>query len=243
MHTTLAIETSCDDTSIALVQRDGDDFSVELMRAASSIADHQKYGGVVPEIASRRHSEDIIPLIESFGYDRIASVDSISVTTHPGLPGSLAVGRTMAQLLSQWFDIPHIPINHIHGHIFSILLERNLTDLPRPWMVLSVSGGHNDIYLVEEKDKRDEKGAKGTQGTQGAPDIVGDFTIARLGRTLDDASGEAFDKVARMLGGPYPGGPWIGQQAAAHTPRDDSPFRFPRVFLSKADHERNFSFS
>lgn len=147
----LAIETSCDDTSMGIICSDGDHFRVDVLDSASSVADHQQYGGVVPEIASRKHSEDIIPLVEAIGYDAIQQVDAIAVTTHPGLPGSLTVGKAMAAMLGEWFDLPVLPINHIHGHIFSLFLERKQSEIPLPWVVLSVSGGHNDLYLIEDQ--------------------------------------------------------------------------------------------
>ncbi len=239
VHKVLAIETSCDDTSMGIVCSDGDGFWVEDLRTASSVADHQQYGGVVPEIASRRHSEDIIPLVEAIWYDTIKTVDAIAVTTHPGLPGSLTVGKAMASMLGEWFHKPIVPINHIHGHIFSVLLERKKSDLPCPWVVLSVSGGHNDLYLVEEWGE-----------------TVGSYIITRLGGTLDDASGEAFDKVARMLGGPYPWGPWISQKVEEwlkvvkdswrllkEGEKMQSSYHFPRVFLWGEKNRWNFSFS
>lgn len=149
MAKVLAIETSCDDTSLGIISYDNGFFAVEKLVAYSQIADHQKYGGVVPEIASRLHSEKIIALLEEIGMDVIKTVDAIAVTTHPGLPGSLVVGKTTAHFLSTYIDKPVLPINHIHGHIFSILAERNISELKLPYVVLSVSGGHNDIYLVD----------------------------------------------------------------------------------------------
>jgi N6-L-threonylcarbamoyladenine synthase len=145
---TLAIETSCDDTSLSIISYYGDTFNVEQLLAYSQIADHQKYGGVLPEIASRLHSEKIIAILQRIGWETIADVDFISVTTHPGLPGSLVVGKAVAVMLAEYFNKPLVEVNHIHGHIFSILLERKLTDLTFPMVILTASGGHNDIYLV-----------------------------------------------------------------------------------------------
>ena len=115
------------------------------------------------------------------------AVDTISVTIKPGLPGSLAVGRTTAQMLSQWYDKPLIEVNHIHGHILSVLLERNLSEMQLPMAVLSVSGGHNDLYLVSETAVNEKS------------EPVGPRWVTQMGKTLDDAVGEAFDKVARLL--------------------------------------------
>ena len=149
-HTTLAIETSCDDTSIAIVASDGNKFWVEKMLANSQVKDHQPYGGVVPELASRLHSEQILAVLHNIGWDKIAEVDSISVTVQPGLPGSLLVGKSVAATLASHYNKPLLKINHIHGHIVSILLERSIEELNYPMIVLSVSGGHNDLYLVRQ---------------------------------------------------------------------------------------------
>lgn len=182
MTKTLAIETSCDDTSLGIVSFDGKTFQVEKIFAYSQIHDHQKYGGVVPEVASRLHSEKIIAVLEALGRDEIKNVDFISVTTHPGLPGALVVGKATAHLLASFFDKPVIQVNHIHGHIFSLLLERNMDEIQFPLVVLTASGGHNDLYVIESEN----------------------LEMNKIGQTLDDAAGECFDKVARMLGGPYP---------------------------------------
>jgi N6-L-threonylcarbamoyladenine synthase len=111
---TLAIETSCDDTSLAIISYEGATFDVEHLLAYSQIADHQKFAGVLPEIASRLHSEKIIAILQNIGRDTIATVDFISITTHPGLPGSLVVGKAVATMLAEYFNKPLIPVNHIH---------------------------------------------------------------------------------------------------------------------------------
>ena len=191
---TLAIETSCDDTSLAIVNDNDGSFQVEKILAYSQIQEHQKFGGVVPELASRLHSEKIIAILQAIGLDELSKVDFISVTTSPGLPGSLVVGKTVAYELGAFAQKEVIPIYHIWGHVFSILLERKLQDLDFPLVVLTASGGHNDIYLVE-KDPKEKK--------SDAIDFAG-FSITKIGRTLDDAAGECFDKVSRMLDGPYP---------------------------------------
>lgn len=158
MMKTFAIETSCDDTSLGIVSYDNGFFSVEKLLAYSQIADHQKYGGVVPEVAYRLHSEKIIHLIDEIGLDRISEVDSISVTTHPGLGGSLLVGKAAAAMLGERYQKKVVGVNHIYGHIFSLLLERNVSDLPFPWVVLTASGGHNELYLItsESRDQKSE---------------------------------------------------------------------------------------
>jgi N6-L-threonylcarbamoyladenine synthase len=154
MVKTLAIETSCDDTSVGIVHFDGEIFTVEALLAYSQIQDHQQYGGVVPEIASRLHSDKIIEVIKTIGFDKIKDVDFISVTTHPGLPGSLVVGKAVASLLAEYYSKPLIQVNHIYGHLFSLLLERKLSEIQFPMVVLTASGGHNDIYVVTNSECR-----------------------------------------------------------------------------------------
>jgi|GEM_PF-303588 len=149
MIRTLAIETSCDDTSVGIVSFDGKIFQVETLLAYSQIQNHQQYGGVVPEIASRLHSEKIIEILEAIGRDAIRTVDFVSVTTHPGLPGALVVGKATANLVAEFFGKPVIQANHVYGHLFSLLLERNVNDVQFPLCVLTASGGHNDLYVVE----------------------------------------------------------------------------------------------
>lgn len=223
---TLAIETSCDDTSIWIISFDWNTFSVNQIVAYSQI-EHEKYGGVVPEFAYRLHSEKIIALLAKIGKENIEKVDSISVTTHPGLPGAIVIGKTVATMLAHHYQKPLIEVNHIHGHLFSIFLERNLSAIQFPIAVLSVSGGHNDLYLL---DKKSEKISSL---------IFDDISITKLGSTLDDAAWECFDKVARMLGGPYPWGRRISDLALKGKPNPDISFK--RIFL-KSD-EFNFSFS
>lgn len=139
MIKTLAIETSCDDTSLSIVSFDGEVFAVEQLLAYSQIDDHQKYGGVVPEFASRLHSEKIIAVLQKIGRDAIAQVDFISVTTHPGLPGSLVVGKAVAHFLARQFAKPLEEVNHVYGHLFSLFLERNVKEIQLPMVVLTAS--------------------------------------------------------------------------------------------------------
>ena len=232
MVKTLAIETSCDDTSVWIVDFDGQIFSVDSLLAYSQIDDHQKYWWVVPEIASRLHSEKILEVIKNIGLDKIKDVDFISVTVHPWLPGSLVVGKAVASLLSSYFAKPLVHVNHIYGHLFSLLLDRKTSDIQFPLVVLTASGGHNDIYIVNsEKWKVKSDGISFHE--------FGWYTIAKVGYTLDDAAGECFDKVSRMLGGPYPGGQWIGEKALQGKPNSDVEFK--RIFLSKENFEFSFS--
>lgn len=241
MVKTLAIETSCDDTSVGIVDFDWQTFTVDSLLAYSQIDDHQKYWGVVPEIASRLHSDKIIEVIKNIGFDKVKYVDFISVTVHPGLPGSLVIGKAVASLLSSYFTKPLVPVNHIYGHVFSLLLERKPTDIQFPLVVLTASGWHNDIYYVDSL-KLKAWGLK-PQWIEDRPWVVyhefGWYTIARIWYTLDDAAGECFDKVARMLGGPYPGGQWISEKALHGKPNSDVEFK--RIFLSKDTFEFSFS--
>lgn len=248
---TLAIETSCDDTSLSVVEWTWETFVVEKMLSYSQVKTHQVYGGVVPEIASREHAHQILHVlfhlifgdqntvdIQKTEPDNVLrslndakvtsffeSISSISVTTTPWLPGSLSVGRSIAHFLSKYFEKPLIPVNHIHGHLFSLLIERNVSEIEFPMMVLTVSWGHNELYLISNQWQGGEK--------------IGKYTINRIGRTLDDAAGESFDKVSRMLWWPYPGGPWISKKAITWKSRED--IQFTRIFLKAS--EFNFSFS
>lgn len=215
----LGIETSCDETSVALLERDG---SVRSNLIASQIERHRPFGGVVPEIASREHLEHVAPLIrqalEGDGAS-LDAVDVIAVTNGPGLIGALLVGVAAAQGLSYATGKPIIPVNHLEGHIFSPYLQRSGAALARParFWSLVVSGGHSSIYEV----------------VTGEP-----ARIRTLNRTRDDAAGEVFDKVAKVVGLPYPGGPEIDR--VAQQGRDDA-YDF-RVARFKSD-STDFSFS
>jgi N6-L-threonylcarbamoyladenine synthase len=208
----LGIETSCDETAAACV-RGGNDV---LSSVVSSQVDlHARYGGVVPEIASRAHSELIIPvtaraLIEA-GIDG-DDVDVVAATTGPGLIGALLVGVSAAKALALAWDVPFVSVNHLEAHLYAGFLEE--PELRFPLVVLLVSGGHTMLVLVE-----------------------GHGRYRLLGQTLDDAAGEAFDKVARFLGLGYPGGPAID---AAAMVGDPDAIRFPRSMM---DDGLDFSFS
>ena len=182
----LAFETSCDETSVAIVEN-GKNVLSNIV--SSQINIHKEYGGVVPEIASRHHIENILPVLDEAMEKadcQLKDIDYIAVTNTPGLIGSLLVGLMFAKSLSYANKIPLIPVNHIEGHIFSNFIEN---DIELPAISLIVSGGHTDLYYLEERD--------------------GKIAVDLLGETLDDAVGESYDKIARILELPYPGGPEI----------------------------------
>ena len=209
----LGIDTSCDDTSAAVVTGSN---SVLSNVTNSQIKLHNPYGGVVPELASREHIRNIVPVVDealSRAELELKELDAIAVTIGPGLIGSLLVGLYYAKTLSYFNKIPLIDINHLEGHILSILLE---DDHPQfPFVALTVSGGHTSLYYVKSP---------------------GDYE--QLGQTLDDAAGEAFDKVAKILGLGYPGGAII--EDMSRSGRTDS-IAFPRAYMS--DESFDFSFS
>ena len=214
----LGIETSCDETSVALLESDG---TVRVNLIASQIARHQPFGGVVPEIASREHLQHLFPLVQRAldegGYDWSA-VDSIAVTSGPGLIGALLVGVAGAQGLAYGLGIPLIPVNHLEGHIYSPYLQREeaATPLPERFLSLVISGGHSAIYDVRGADVR------------------------QINRTRDDAIGETFDKVAKFVGLPYPGGPEVEKQGKNGT-IDTKRFSFPIAQFK--DESLDFSYS
>ena len=210
---TLGIDTSCDDTSAAIVV----DGRVTLSNVVhSQIRLHHPYGGVVPELASREHLRNIVDVVdESFSRSGIShgDVDGISVTIGPGLIGSLLVGLYYAKGMSYVLGIPLIGVNHLEGHILSVFLEDKVPDFP--FVALTVSGGHTSLYLVEG---------------------FGRYVL--LGQTLDDAAGEAFDKVAKVLGLGYPGGAVIEKLALEGDPEK---VRFPRALLAPGSLDFSFS--
>lgn len=198
----------------------------------SQIQQHIPFWWVLPEVASRLHSEKIVALVNEIWLGSIQNVDSISVTTKPGLPWSLVVGRTTANLLAEYYHKPLIEVNHIHGHIFSILLERKVEDLELPLVILTASWGHNDLYVINREKKDELKNLDIEQ--------VWPFYVTKIWYTLDDAAWEAFDKVSKMLGGPYPWWPWISAQALKWKHNEN--FEFKRIFLPLKD-EKIFEFS
>ncbi len=245
---TFAIETSCDDTSLGIVEYEDGLFTNPLLKAYSQVPDHQNYGGVVPEVAYRLHEEKILDIIKEIWYNQIEQCDFITVTKEPGLPGSLVVGNTVATMLWEFFNKPVYRVNHIHGHIFSLLLDRNIDDCPLPRLVLTASGGHNEMYTVQAKKLNGEK-AKMVEYK--SLEWLDSMEIEKIGYSLDDAAGECYDKVSRMLGGSYPGGPWIDMMAKKWKSNDK--FALKRILLDgkniahtdehRLDNILNFSFS
>ena len=209
----LGLETSCDETSAAVIE-DGRKILSNVI--ASQIPVHQKYGGVVPELASRRHVEDVIPVIDqalSAAGVGLTDLDAIGVTFGPGLVGALLVGVAAAKALAFSTAIPLIGVHHLEGHMFAPLLTH--PDLVPPFVALIVSGGHTSLVHVRDYS-----------------------SFQLLGQTRDDAAGEAFDKVARVLGLPYPGGPQVEALAKTGNP---SAIRFPRSFSGDGTFEFSFS--
>ena len=198
----LAIESSCDETAAAVV-RSGEQILSSVV--ASQIAVHQPYGGVVPELASREHLRAIVPVVRQALADAgrtYESIDALAVTQGPGLAGALLVGISYAKALAFALEKPLIAVNHLEGHIHAVLLEerqKGNRDLRFPLLALVVSGGHTHLYLAQQN--------------------VGTWSYQNIGHTRDDAAGEAFDKVARVLGLGYPGGPLIDRLSAHGDPR------------------------
>ncbi|WP_287934947.1 tRNA (adenosine(37)-N6)-threonylcarbamoyltransferase complex transferase subunit TsaD [Duncaniella freteri] len=208
--TVLGIESSCDDTSAAVI-RDG----VLLSNVIASQDVHAEYGGVVPELASRAHQQNIVPVVDTAlkraGIDK-HDLSAIAFTRGPGLLGSLHVGTSFAKGLSLGLRVPIVDVNHLHGHVLSHFIRREETDVvpEYPFLCLLVSGGNSQLILVRNYN---------------------DMEI--LGRTIDDAAGEAFDKCAKVMGLPYPGGPHIDRLAAEG---DASKFKFAKPHIPGLDY-------
>ncbi len=213
----LGIETSCDETGVGIVR--GETLLVDAI--ASSVDEHARFGGVVPEVASRAHLEAMVPTLERATEQagvRLADLDAIAVTSGPGLAGALMVGVASAKALAVALGKPLYGVNHLASHVAVDVVEHG--PLPEPVLALLVSGGHSSLLLV--------------------PDVTSD--VQPLGSTIDDAAGEAFDKVARVLGLPFPGGPHIDRAARDGQVAID----FPRGLTGGRDLERHrfdFSFS
>ncbi len=209
----LAIETSCDETAAAVVAETGDPARPWILRSnvvASQAGIHREWGGVVPELASRQHVRDICGVVERALEDAAidwSGVGAVAVTQGPGLVGSLLVGVAFAKSIAWSLGVPLVPVHHLAGHIESLVLQHG--EMPMPAIVLVVSGGHTSLYLVREP---------------GAYQLVG--------RTRDDAAGEAYDKVAKLLGLGYPGGPIVDR--LAKTGRDEA-YDFPMARMTHAD--------
>lgn len=216
----LGIETSCDETGIGIVR--GTELLANVI--ASSMEEHARYGGVVPEVAARAHLEALQPSLEAALADAgvsLGDLDAIAVTAGPGLAGALMVGVGAAKALAISLGLPLYGVNHLVGHVGADLLRPDGGELELPTIALLVSGGHTSLLLVR--------------------DLTGDVEL--LGETIDDAAGEAFDKVARLLGLAYPGGPRID---AAALDGDPTAIRFPRGLTHAKDldkHRYDFSFS
>jgi N6-L-threonylcarbamoyladenine synthase len=224
----LGIETSCDETAAAVVEEVDDPARPWVTRSsvvASQVEIHREWGGVVPELASRQHVRDICGVVERAMADAAvtrADLDAIAVTQGPGLVGSLLVGVSFAKSLSTAWSLPLVPVHHLAGHIESLFLQHG--PLPLPAMVLVVSGGHTSLYLVREPGH-----------------------YRAIGRTRDDAAGEAYDKVAKLLGLGYPGGPVIDRLAKG---ANDRAVEFPAARMTHPDRNEplqkgqwDFSFS
>jgi len=209
----LAIETSCDETAAAVVAETGDPakpWSLKSNIVASQADIHREWGGVVPELASRQHLRDICGVVDralETASMSFADLGAVAVTQGPGLVGSLLVGVSFAKSLAWSFGIPLIPVHHLAGHIESLVLQHG--ELPLPAAVLVVSGGHTSLYLVREPGRYE-----------------------LIGRTRDDAAGEAYDKVAKLLGLGYPGGPIIDRLAKQG---NDRAYRFTMPRMTHAD--------
>lgn len=213
----LGIESSCDETAAAVVERGARTLSSVV---ASQIATHARYGGVVPELASREHLRAIVPVVRAAlaqANITLADLDAIAVTSGPGLAGALLVGITYAKALAFAQGLPLIAVNHLEGHIHAVLLEerqlQNTDSDDNPpdslqSLALVVSGGHTHLYLAQPAH--------------------GSWSYSLIGRTVDDAAGEAYDKVAKLLGLGYPGGPWIDALALNGNPHA-VPFAFSQI--------------
>jgi len=211
----LGFETSCDETGIGLVR--GQTLLSDAL--ATSMAEHERFGGVIPEIASRAHLEAMVPTVRRALADAgvtAADVDAVAVTSGPGLTGALLVGVAAAKAYALALGVPLYGVNHLAAHVAVDELEHGR--LAEPSIAMLVSGGHSSLLLV--------------------PDLAQD--VQELGRTIDDAAGEAFDKVARVLGLPFPGGPPIDRAATEGDPRS---IAFPRGLTGQRDAPYDFSFS
>ena len=209
----LAIESSCDDTSVALVDCSEDGFFVISEKTASQIEVHKKYGGVVPEVAGRQHAENILPAVEEVMKDQ-DKPDAIAVTSGPGLITGLVVGVEAAKSLSYLWDVPLVGVNHIAGHVHSVQIESK-EKVEYPALALIVSGGHTELLLMKSPTE---------------------FEL--IGKTRDDAAGEAFDKVGKLLGFDYPGGPKISEFAKEG---NSNAIDFPRPMLEKGNMDFSFA--
>ena len=209
----LAIESSCDETAAAVLQ-DGTNLLSSIID--SQIQVHSPYGGVVPELASRRHTETIYPVVDQALKQadvRLDQLDAVAVTQGPGLVGSLLIGMSFAKAIAYVKNLPCIGVNHMAGHLLSVFLGEKRPSFP--YIALVASGGHSSLYLVDDP-----------------------LTYKQIGQTRDDAAGEAFDKIAKLLGLGYPGGPVIAEKAEKGNPEAVS---FPRAWLETDSLDFSFS--
>ncbi len=214
----LGIETSCDDTAIGIVSSANKKIAIEASVTASQVLTHRKYGGVVPEIAAREHALTILPTIAAAMKSAKVGwkdIDALAVTGGPGLNTALLVGVETARTISYTLNKPVVRVNHIEGHVVSSWASPNVGTIRFPAVALIVSGGHTELILVKD---------------------FGKYTL--LGRTVDDAVGEAFDKVAKILGLQYPGGPEIARRAMLGNP---NAFLFPRAFMKQGSLDFSYS--
>ena len=237
--TILGIETSCDETGVAIIQNDSKTKKINLISniVASSLSLHSKTGGIIPDIAAREQVKYIIPVLESAikeasggkmvndQWSIVNKIDAIAVTVGPGLIGSLLIGVETARTLSYLWKKPIIPVNHLIGHIYAnfiseihnskFIIHNSAAEIQFPAVALIVSGGHTDLVLIKNHG-----------------------SIKWLGGTRDDAAGEAFDKIGRLLNLPYPGGPSIEKEALKGNPKK---FIFPKPMIGSGDFDFSFS--
>ena len=226
--TILGIESSCDECSASVVRYlPNEPIQVLSLATFSQIQIHRPYGGVVPEIASRNHLETVNHMIDQAFRDASVSpeeIDAIAVTNRPGLVGALLVGVSAAKALAYVFQKPLVPVHHLEGHAASVFLEsESAPTLPLPLLLAIVSGGHTNLYLVKAPPEL------------WPPDFL---KRSLIGRSRDDAAGEAFDKTAKLLGFPYPGGEWIDKTAKGGNPKA---FDFPRALPQRSTFDYSFS--
>jgi len=214
----LGIETSCDDTSIAIVSLVKKRFQIEVNVTASQVLMHRQYGGVVPEVAAREHAVTILPTLKAALQKSKRSwrdIDAIAVTGGPGLNTALLVGVETARTLGYVLKKPIVRVNHIEGHVVSNWAGKNISDIKFPAVALIVSGGHTELILLKK---------------------FGQYRL--LGKTRDDAVGEAFDKVAKLFGLSYPGGPAVSKCATSGNPKT---YNFPRSMFSRGSLEFSYA--
>jgi len=210
----LGIETSCDETAIAVLSGKGEKLKVKKNIVYSQIDIHRKYGGVVPEVAARKHLEILFPMLEKEVARSGKGIDAIAVTAGPGLSPALRTGVETAKTLAWLWEKPLVGVSHLEGHIYANWLSKGKSP-QLPLLAVLVSGGHTELVLMKDHGQ-----------------------FERIGETIDDAAGEAFDKVAKMLGLPYPGGPEIAKLAEGG---DTEAYTFPRGLMDRPGYDFSFS--